>query len=199
MITYIKKSIPGHYMTLAQPLDPTTHDNVGDTYEHYLHNWWVLLSDEQVAFHEANPEASVEEVIEMQLKEIQEVDEVKKLKEDLLLKIDNYDRSDSVNSFILNEVIKSWFTVQERLNYKQSVEAAKLLGEETLEFLIEGMILSVSTAAAEYMLAQIQRYADKCYMVTQQHKANVNALTTEEELQNYDYTQDYPEMLKFEL
>lgn len=199
MVTYIKKNIPNNYVIMENELDKTLHNNVGTTYEAYLNNWWVLLNEEQVKFHELNPDASIEEVINMELKIVPSIDPLVEAKNKVIGDIKQYDRSDNVNSFILNGVIKAWFSVQERLNYKQSVEAAKLLGEETLDFLVNGMPFSVTVVQAEYMLAQIQRYADKCYMVTEQHKANVNTLTTVEEVNAYDYTQGYPEMLKFEL
>lgn len=199
MVTYIKKNIPNNYVIMENELDKTLHNDVGTTYEAYLNNWWVLLNEEQVKFHELNPGASIEEVINMELKIVPSIDPLVEAKNKVIGDIKQYDRSDNVNSFILNGVIKAWFSVQERLNYKQSVEAAKLLGEETLDFLVNGMPFSVTVVQAEYMLAQIQRYADKCYMVTEQHKANVNALTTVEEVNTYDYTQGYPEMLKFEL
>lgn len=199
MVTYIKKNIPDNYVIMENELDKTLHNNVGTTYEAYLNNWWVLLNEEQVKFHELNPDASIEEVINMELKVVVSPDPLIEAKNKVLSDIKQYDTSDSVNSFIINDVIKAWFSVQERLNYKQSVEAAKLLGEEILDFLVNGIPFSISVINAEYMLAQIQRYADKCYMVTEQHKANVNALTTVEEVESYDYTQGYPEMLKFEL
>ena len=81
------------------------------------------------------------------------IGDLEQAKNDMLNTIDMYDKSTAVNGFIVNGVITTWFTVEQRLNYKQSVEAAKLLGEDTLMFLVEGQVLSVSVTAAEYMLA----------------------------------------------
>lgn len=199
MITYIKKNINGNYVTLGNELDSALHNDIGTTYGHYLNNWWVRLTDEQVKFHKDNPNASIEEVINMELKIVPVPDPLVKAKNIVNNEINKYDKSNNVNNFIINNVINDWFSVQERLNYKQSIEAAKLLGEETLDFLVNGMPFTVSVANAEYMLAQIQRYADKCYMVTEQHKYNVNNLTSVEEVKAYNYKEGYPEMLKFEL
>lgn len=199
MITYIKKNIPGKYVTMETELDNTLHTDIGSTYEQYLNNWWVLLSDEQVKFHEVNPDASVKEVINMELVEKHEVDLLVEAKNKVLNKIQEYDQSNAVNNFILNGQINAWFTPAERNNYKASVDAAKLLGETTLDFLINDMPFTITVEGAEYVLAQIQRYADKCFIVTAQHKANVNSLTAVEEVELYDYTTGYPEMLKFEL
>ena len=49
------------------------------------------------------------------------------------------------------------------------------------------------------MLAQIQLYADQCYMVTKQHKAAVEALDTIEGVDNFDITSGYPEKLQLSL
>ena len=61
------------------------------------------------------------------------------------------------------------------------------------------MPLQISTVMAEQMLAQIQLYADSCYIVTMQHKSAVEALDTIEEVDNYDYRDGYPSRLNFNL
>ncbi len=50
---------------------------------------------------------------------------------------------------------------------------------------------------AKMALAQIQLYADRCYIVTETHKAEVNALDSIEAIDNYDITSGYPEKLNF--
>lgn len=201
MVVYIKKSFPKKFVKLEQELDSNLYSNIGITFTDYELGSWVKLSEQQTEFYLEHPEASVEEVwnIQMQNDNYQGLDALEQAKQDAIRTIALYDLSNAVNAFTLNGVIKTWFTVEQRLNYKQSVEAAKLLGEDTLEFLVEGLPFSISVTNAEYMLAQIQRYADKCFIVTEQHKANIKALTSIEEIDNYDYTQGYPNMLSFEL
>ena len=201
MVVYIKKSVPKKFVVLEQELDKELYSNIGITFTDYELGFWVKLSDSQKDFYLKNPTANVEEVWNTQLHEelVTELDKLEQSKKDAIHTICLYDLSNAVNGFILNDSIKTWFTVEQRLNYKQSIEAAKLLGEETLEFLVEGKLFTVSVNDAEYMLAQIQRYADKCYLVTETHKANINSLNTIEDIDNYDYMIGYPEMLKFEL
>ena len=201
MVVYIKKSFPKKFVKLEQELDSNLYSNIGITFTDYELGSWVKLSEQQTEFYLEHPEASVEEVwnTQMQNDNYQGLDTLEQAKQDAIRTITLYDLSNAVNAFTLNGVIKTWFTVEQRLNYKQSVEAAKLLGEDTLEFLVEGLPFSISVTNAEYMLAQIQRYADKCFIVTEQHKANIKALTSIEEIDNYDYTQGYPNMLSFEL
>lgn len=199
MYVYANKNIKGNYAIFDKKLDKNLYNNIGTTYAHYQSGWWVELNDVQLRIHEEYPNASVQEVLEMKLKDKPVVDKFAEAKNNKLREIQAYDQSKEVNGFVVNNIITTWLTVQERLNYKQSVEAAKLLGEETLDFLIEGMPFNISIEQAEYMLAMIQRYADKCFIVTEQHKANVNAMTLVEQIESYDHKEGYPEMLKFEL
>jgi hypothetical protein len=57
--------------------------------------------------------------------------------------------------------------------------------------------VTVPLQNAKILLAKIQRYADACFLVTQQHKIAVNSLTTIEAVENFDYKTGYPEKLKF--
>ena len=117
----------------------------------------------------------------------------------MLRNIEYYDRSTNVNGFAINGSITAWFTPTERSNYKQSVEAAKLMGIDTLTFYVGDNMLTVATTKAELMLAAIQLYADQCYIVTKQHKLAVDKLETVEEVDSYNYRDGYPEKLNFDL
>ena len=201
MVTYIKISIPEIYVTLEYELDPRLYDDIGESFEDYLDGKWVKLSENQLAFKESHPDASVKEVFDMQMV-IDYISEEERLilaKKDTIEKIEDFDNSPSVNSFIINDAISAWFTVQERLNYKQSVEAAKLLGLPALDFYVGDIMLNISPSDAELMLAQIQLYADKCFIVTKQHKLTVQNLTSVNDVLAYDYTVGYPEKLNFNL
>ena len=159
----------------------------------YENGAYVLLSDEQTAFHVAHPEASQMEVYNMQLTP-EPVRSYEQAIQEKLTQIDMYDRSDSVNSFFVNN-IPAWLTPDIRANYKNSIEAAELLGETHITFIIAGIVSTSTLQDARVMLAKIQRYADNCTIVTETHKANVRALTgaTVEEIDAYDNTAGYPE------
>lgn len=195
---YIKKNVRGYFVELPEELTSDLYDNLGETYADYLNNKWVKLSDEQIAFREANPSASVREVWDIALTPPYERT-VEDARRELLDKIERYNISENVDSFIVNDTITHWFTVQERLNYKQSIEAAKLLGVETLSFYIGDVKMDVAPDQAEQMLALIQLYADQCFMTTKQHKLNAQALETIEEIEAYDHTKGYPEKLNFQM
>ena len=119
-------------------------------------------------------------------------------KREMINTINEYDSSPSVNSFSINGVIDGWFTPEERSNYKSSIDAAKLLGVETLSFFIGDTMLEVSPVQAEQMLARIQLYADNCFIVTKQHKLEVENLGTIEEVDGYNYMEGYPSKITFD-
>lgn len=193
---YIKKDIRGNYLELEEMLDQELYNNLGETYSDYLNNYWVLLSDEQTEFKRNHPGASLREVWDMKLNPPYERT-VEDARRELLRKIEQYNVSENVDSFIVNDQITTWFTVQERLNYKQSIEAAKLLNIQALSFYIGDIKMDIAPDIAEQMLAMIQLYADQCFMVTKMHTLNVEKLSTIEEIDSYDYKSGYPERLNF--
>lgn len=198
MYTYIKKNIDGFYLELEQKLTPDLYSDLGETYEDFTQNKWVLLSSKQVKFHKENPTASVQEVWNMELKPTH-VRDLADAKREMMDKINSYDNSENVNGFTINNELVAWFSVQERLNYKQSVESAKLLGVDKLSFFVGDNMLEVAPQMAEQMLAALQLYADACYIVTKQHQLAVQELGSIEEVDNYDYTASYPQRLNFDL
>lgn len=119
-------------------------------------------------------------------------------KAQMIENIKAYDASDSVNSFLVNGN-KAWMTNTERTSYTASVSNAELLGETSVDLLLNGTVITLPTANAKVMLAQISRYADKCWMVTQQHLLDVEKLTEAAEVLAYDYKAGYPDKLEFTL
>lgn len=200
--TYIKRDIKGYYIEFDEMFDPELYNNIGETYEDFLDNLWVLLSDEQVAFHEEHPSASVKEVWDMELTPVppRTLEDAKK---EMIDNIDRYDSSNSVNAFIVSDSehgvsFEGWFTPEERSNYRSSIDAAKLLGVSALTFFIGDVQMEVTPTQAEYMLAQIQLYADQCFVVTKQHKIAVEELETIEEVDEYQYREGYPSKIVFQ-
>ena len=53
--TYIKLDNRNTYVTFNEYLDPVYNNNIGVTWEDYLDNMWVLLTDEQYLFHLEHP------------------------------------------------------------------------------------------------------------------------------------------------
>lgn len=117
----------------------------------------------------------------------------------ILDKIAEYDASDAVNSFTLGNV-KTWLNRDDRVCLTRSLEVSASKGETTYGLCVEGVgVVTLPISTIKSMLDDIEVYAIECYKVTFEHKEAVNALTTCEELVNYDYTEGYPRKLHFEI
>jgi hypothetical protein len=113
-----------------------------------------------------------------------------------LAEIDAYDTSEEVNSFLFNGQ-KAWIDAGTRAVFRNSIDSAELLNEETIQLPLGGTVLTVPVVQAKTMLARIQRYADNAAIVTAQHKAAVSDLTSIEGVDGYDYRDGYPTKEEF--
>ena len=118
----------------------------------------------------------------------------------ILDKIKSFDTSNAVNEFVING-IGMWIdgdTERPKLRGAVQTYLDKGLGDYPL--CVEGVgIIPVAPTKLLSMLADIEVYAIECFTKTFEHKEAVNALTTCTELVNYDYTEGYPEKLRFEI
>lgn len=190
-MTYLHKN--HGYWDVAEPL-PGSY-KVGTTDKDYLAGAYILLSDEQLAFRRSHPGADGLEVVRMErTEERRTLEEAKRFK---TANIAEYSRSRLVDRFRIGGR-EAWLTPEERANYRNSIEAAELLGEEAVAFRVAGAEMTVPLREARLMLARVQRYADACYLVAEAHKDAVAALTDIASVDAFDYTAGYPEPLNFD-
>ena len=118
----------------------------------------------------------------------------------VLGKIAEFDTSNAVNEFVING-IGMWLdgdTQRPKLRGAVQTYIDKGLGDYPL--CVDGVgIIPVAPTKLLSMLADIEVYAIECFTKTFEHKEAINALTTCDELVNYDYTTGYPEKLVFNL
>ena len=113
-----------------------------------------------------------------------------------LQEITDYNTSDNVDAFLLNGE-KHWLTRDERAMAKLSTEARQRLGHYTTEQCLGGKFYTIPCDTLLTMLARLEDYALSCFNYAIRQQAEVNALTSLEEAENYDVTKGYPEMLNF--
>ena len=123
---------------------------------------------------------------------------IETLKEVKLKELVDYDTSDNVNDFNVNGV-NAWFDKDTRAALSTSIESALLLGESEITFVINDNEFSIDIQSAKQMLAAVQRYADKCFLVTEAHKRAIKGLTEAEAIVNYDFKPGYPTKVTFSL
>lgn len=201
MKTYIRKSIRGYYIDFPEEIDAQYWaGKIGSTYDDFKGDKWILLSDEQVEFHNQHANATIEQVITMTLPEPHQKT-IEEAKAEKIEEINDYDASSIVNGFDIirdNEVVAtSWLTPAERSNYRSSIDAAELVGLTELSLYVGELPITLSVQDAKLMLAQIQLYADQCFIITKQHIAAVEALDSMEAVNSYNVTTGYPERLRF--
>ena len=116
-------------------------------------------------------------------------------KEMLLAEIDDYDKSSSVNGFMLNGLLV-WLDKATRVGLMNSTTIAKASGKQTTTLWLGGLKLVVDCDKAIQLLSALEMYALECFNVTASHKQAVSELTTIEEVEAYDYKSGYPKMLE---
>lgn len=131
--------------------------------------------------------------------EVDEVpsDEVVKAREDKIAEIDAYDKSRDVEWFIVDGV-GMWYDAPKRVTIRNLVESSIKEGRDTITLWTEEepiIPIEVPCEMALALLAKLEVYAGDCLANTQKHKAAVNALTSVEEIEVYDYKTGYPDKL----
>lgn len=108
----------------------------------------------------------------------------------LLRKIDLYDQSPAVNSFIYKG--KSyWLDKQQRACMKMVADS----GLDEVEIVFNDQTEVLPAAFVKQFIMDLEVYAYKCYVNTAKHSQKASNLTNPEDILNYDYTVGYPEKL----
>ena len=116
------------------------------------------------------------------------------LRSEVIKEITAYDISSNVNGFILNGNVV-WLDKDTRVGLMNSTSIQKSAGlTETVLWLGETP-LRINCDLAIQLLSALELYALECFNKTAEHRKNVLALETIDEILAYDYTQGYPEML----
>ena len=142
--------------------------------------------------------------IRMTLEEAKKVSELlgedgKEFVRNLLLEyITEYDKSDEVNIFYLNEV-PTWLDRDTRVSLMNSTQIQKSLSLNNTTLWFGEVSIEIPCDLAINLLSQLEVYALACYNKTAEHKANVMKLTEIDEMISYDYKVGYPDKLKLEL
>lgn len=127
-----------------------------------------------------------------------EVEALGAAKTAVLSDIAAYDASPSVNNFVLDGQ-RVWLDFELRDRVYQGNERLKNVGREETTLWFGDKCYNMSIEQAQSIISHIEAYAKDCYNVTAQHKANVSAMGTVEDVLGYDYTKGYPEMLTISL
>ena len=116
----------------------------------------------------------------------------------VLQRISNYDISDNVDAFFVNGV-KYWMPKTMRESLVMTLGEFQKAGIADFPFVLGGKTATLPREAVSAMVTQVEVYATQCMAVTQQHLNAVAAISDEQYLLEYDYTQGYPSMPFFQI
>lgn len=115
-----------------------------------------------------------------------------------IAEIVDYDKSPAVNAFYLNGE-QHWLDFNLRDRVFDGNERIAYKGREETSLWLDGKCFVMPIATAQDLICTIEVYAKDCYNVTATHQAEVNKLTTIEEVEAYDYKTGYPEKLNLKV
>lgn len=127
-----------------------------------------------------------------------EEEKLEQAKADKIAEITAYDKSPAVNAFYLNGE-QHWLDFNLRDRVFDGNERIAYKGREETSLWLDGKCFVMPIAAAQDLICTIEVYAKDCYNVTATHQAEVNKLTTIEEVEAYDYKTGYPEKLNLKV
>lgn len=160
----------------------------------------IVLNDRQIInpIEEQLLEAGWKIYVEPPVPEPTPTQRLREAKNIKLSEIESYDESPEVNGIIVNGN-RVWVPADKRAILKTSVDAYKALGIETITKVWEGTEYTATADEWLLMIAKVEVYASECYNTTARHKAAVEALDNIDDVEEYDYTLNYPNMLEFNI
>ena len=150
------------------------------TEEMILAAGWMIWEPEP----EPEPEPTEEELTE-------------RARENKLMEIDAYDNSRWVNIFYLAGQ-PLWLDAQTRQTLRISIESYQAMGMESVTKWFNDQQYTFPTMAWLQMLVALEVYAAEALNVTEMHRSTVRHLETREEIETYDITTGYPEILNLD-
>lgn len=208
---YIKKQL-GFYFSEVQLGDTY---NVGTTLEDYDNGTFLLLNDDQIAFHEANPDATPLEVWNMEIpsspepEPAPEPDTLTIARQQKLQEIADQDAFS--NKFFVSVLsggmevgnVELWIDRDTRNSLLNNTLPALLSdGETKTKLWTTGMppqSIEVPIVWALEKLPLVEIYAKRTYDLRASNEAAAYAATTVEEIAQIDPKANYPHFLTFEL
>lgn len=177
---YIQKDAANIYVTMPEKLD-TANNDIGTTWEDYVAGKYVLLTEEQIAFKEANEGASVEEVFNMQLTPIPEPTPEEKLQAAKDLKRQEVYNTDYRHYYIEDNDVYTY----DRLSLKD--QCAR---KDTVE--VNGK--SYKSSLLLEAINEMADYNDICIGLSEKLLSDIEAAETVEDVEAIEVT-GYPDVI----
>lgn len=178
----------------GDPIPSDIVENRGTTYEDYMQGKYVPLSEEHITFLKDNEFSTIEEVWNMTVNPEVTEQEINRL----IAKIKEYDTSDDVNTFYINDT-PVWFSKELRIALGNSIAVEEGVGKDTTVIWYNDTAYTMPIYDAMNMLNDVELYAIQCFNNTQANIAKAKKLTLRSEIEEFDIKGGYPEKLRFNI
>lgn len=108
-------------------------------------------------------------------------------------KVELYDKSESVNSFIYKGR-NYWLDKQQRSCMRTLAES----GLESIEFVLDDTTITLPSTFVKQFIDALEVYAYKCFVITAKHLQAISKIDDPLEILNYNYTTGYPDKITLE-
>lgn len=178
--TYINREIYPKMLVQDEPLD----DNYakGYSYDDYFKGNpapWIELGEEQLAFKEANPKATVKEIIEAELDDLRLLNEEKQAKYNEIITYEN----DNLRQFFLDDQ-NIYITEHDRRN---ALSDGVVAGEITI------MGLEFDITEGKILIEMMDKYDNDLMSALGAKRKEVSLATTVEQVRAIDAQSGYPD------
>lgn len=178
--TYINREIYPKMLVQDEPLD----DNCakGNSYDDYINGNpapWIELGEEQLAFKEANPKATVKEIIEVRLDESRILNEEKSAK---------YEEMRSYESENLHE-----FFLDDQNIYVPDYDRRNALSNGVVTNKIIIMGLGFDITEGKILIGMMDKYDNDLMLALGSKRREVGLATTVEQVRAVDVQSGYPD------
>lgn len=123
-------------------------------------------------------------------------EQLSRAKAAIIKEIERYDKSNNVNEFTFHNV-PMWLDKATRDGLYLRLLAEQAAEKVNTTLWLGTQSFEIPIASAFQLLYAIEVYASACYDRTAAHKAAVEAMTSIENVEEYDYTEGYPAKLVF--
>lgn len=124
--------------------------------------------------------------------------DIKEIKKNLLSLQKEYDNSDEVNSFYINDK-RVWFDKAIRVGLVNSINLEKNSGKTDTILWLNNSSITIDIDKALNILSNVEMYAKECYDNTHKHYSDIAKLETIEDCLSFDITSGYPNVFKIEI
>lgn len=153
--------------------------------------YWLLLLDGQSAGKEIVEDDKGYPILQEHMITLDEA------RNNMLFNIRTFDKSEDVNSFILMGD-SVWLDKELRASIRNTVGIKRTKGIQMSSIWYNHKEYILPIDYILNMLDDVEIYADACNGITQRHISNIYTMDNIEDIENYNYKNNYPTKLRFD-